>query len=164
MHDALAIMLTMTTDGTWLPEEERQCVEQDVILPAEPMREGAGQQATGESALLFSRDQLQYVGKLIGTSLQEQLGLRIWALAVQTWYAHLVVAATREPIDRIVQCADQSVRKGLELRRPVWGDGYLKRFCFDDETARRWMTYVERHNIAVELPPRPWPFIERPDF
>ena len=165
MHDALAIMMTITTHGTWLPEEERQYVEQDVILPSEPIGEVTdGQPNERPSAFVFSRDQLQYVGKLIGTSLQEQLGLRIWALAVQTWYAHLVVAATREPIDRIVQCAGQAVEEGLELRRPVWGDGYLKRFCFDEETVGRWIRYVERHNIAVELPPRPWPFIETPNF
>ncbi len=164
VRDALAIMLTMTTRGTWLPEEERQCVEQDVILPAEPIREGTDPQGPESSTLLFSRDQLQYAGKLIGTSLQGQLGLRIWALAVQTWYVHLLVAATREPIDRIVRCADQSVGEGLKLKRPIWGDGYLKRFCFDGETVARWITYVERHNIAIELPPKPWPFIETPDL
>jgi hypothetical protein len=164
VHDALAIMITMTTHGTWLPEEERQCVEQDVILPAEPIREGTDRQPTDASAFLFSRSQLQYVGRLIGTSLRERLGLQIWALAVQTWYVHLVVAATREPIDRIVQCVDQAVGEGLESRRPIWGGGYLKRFCFDEETVGRWITYVERHNIAIELPPKPWPFIETPDF
>jgi hypothetical protein len=164
VDDALAMMVTMTTDGAWIPEEERQCVEQDVILPAEPFRERRDAQASGDSVHTFSRDQLQYVGKLIGASLQQQPGLRIWALAVQSWYAHLVVAATRLPVDRILQCADEAVRAGLELKRPVWGDGYLKRFCFDEETVGRWITYVERHNIAVELPAKPWPFIETPDL
>ena len=164
MDDALAIMVTMTTEGTWIPEEERPCVEQDVILPAEPFRDQNDQQAADASVLLFSRDQLPYVGKLIGSSLIEQLGLRIWALAVQSWYAHLVIAATRLPVDRILQCAGQGVGAGLELKRPIWGDGYLKRFCFDRQTLGRWITYVERHNIAVELPPKPWPFIETPNL
>ena len=164
MRDALAIMITMTTDGTWLPEEERQCVEQGVILPAEPIWDETDRDPTDASPLLFTREQSLYVGKLIGTSLREQLGVRCWALAVQTWYAHLVIAATGEPIDRMVHCTDQAVRAGLELRRPIWGDGYLHRFSFDAETVAGWITYVERHNIAVELPPRPWPFLETPDF
>ena len=164
MHDALAIMLTMTTHGTSLSEEERQCVEHDVILPAEPIREETDTQSAKSSALLFSRDETQYVGKLMGAALREQLDLQIWALAVQAWYTHLVVASTKEQVDRIVQCAEAAVREGLQLKRPIWGDGYDKRFCFDEDTARRWIAYVERHNTAVGLPPKPWPFVETPPF
>jgi hypothetical protein len=164
VHDELAMMITMTTDGTRLPDEERQCVEQDVLLPAEPIRARTDRQPPHAPPLLFARDQLLYVGKLIGHALRDSLGLRIWALAVQTWYVHLVVAATREPIEGIVRCAGQRVAEGLELKRAIWGDGYLKRLGFDQETVGRWITYVERHNIAIELPPRPWPFVESPDF
>ena len=164
MRDALAIMLTMTTHGTSLSGEERQCVEHDVILPAEPIREPIAPQSTSPAPLLFARSQLHFVGKLIGTALEEKLGLHVWALAVQVWYAHLVVAATGEPVDRIVRCAEDAVREGVELKRPIWGDGYDKRFCFEEETAAQWIGYVERHNAAIGLAPRPWSFIETPDF
>jgi len=164
MHDALALMLTMTTHGTSLCEEEHACVEHDVILPAEPILGQAGPQDTRSPALLFARNELMYVGKLIGTGLREKLGLPIWALAVQVWYVHLVAGATTEPVGRIVECAEAAVQEGLQWKRPIWGDGYDKRFCFDEETARGWIAYVERHNIAVGLPPKPWPFIETPAF
>ncbi len=164
MRDVLAIMLTMTTHGTSLPGEERQCVEHDVILPAEPIREPLASESEGLAPLLFARSQLHFVGKLIGTALEEKLGLHVWALAVQVWYAHLVVAATWEPMERIVGCADDAVREGLELKRPIWGDGYDQRFCFEEETARQWIAYVERHNAAIGLAPKPWSFIEPPDF
>lgn len=160
----MAIMLTMTTHGTSLPDEERRCVEHDVLLPAEPIGDPVAPQGVGQAPLLFARSQLHFVGKLIGTALQEELGLHVWALAVQVWYAHLVVAATWEPMERIVRCADDAVREGLELKRPVWGDGCDRRFCFEEETARQWIAYVERHNAAIGLAPRPWPFIETPDF
>jgi len=157
-------MLTMTTHGTSLPDEERRCVEQDVILPAEPIRAPDVPASTDLAPLLFARSRLHFAGRLIGTALQKELGLRVWALAVQVWYAHLVVAATWEPAGRIVRCADEAVREGLELRRPIWGDGYDQRFCFEEETARQWIAYVERHNAAIGLAPKPWSFIEPPDF
>jgi len=160
----MAIMLTMTTHGTSLPDEERRCVEHDVILPAEPIRDPAVPSGTGVAPLLFARSRLHFVGNLIGTALQEKLALHVWALAVQVWYAHLLVAATREPVDRIVRCADEAVREGLELKRPIWGDGYDQRFCFEGETARQWIAYIERHNAAIGLAPKPWSFIETPDF
>jgi len=64
----------------------------------------------------------------------------------------------------MVECAERAVREGLPLKRPIWGDGYDKRLCFDQQTARRWIAYVERHNTAVDLPPKPWPFIETPSI
>ena len=164
IHDALAIMLTMTTHGTSLSPEERECVEHDVILPAEPIRETVDPPNRNSSALLFSRDELHFVGKLIGNSLKEQLELRIWGLAVQAWYAHLVVGATREPVDRILKCAEDAIREGLSLKRPIWGDECGRRLAFDEDTVRGWIAYVERHNIAVDLPPKPWTFIEAPPF
>lgn len=163
MNDALAIMLTMTTHGTSLSGQERRCVEQGVILPGEPLHQEAAPQDAGPPPLRFSHDETQFVGKLVGAWLNERLNLRIWALTVQIWYTHLVIAATKEPVSRIVQCADEAVQEGLERRRPIWADGYDKRYSFDDETTRQWIAYVERHNLAVDLPPRPWPFIETPD-
>jgi len=164
IHDALAIMLTMTTSGTALSPEERECVEHDVILPAEPIREKVNPPKANSSALLFSRDELHFVGKLIGNSLKEQLQLRVWALAVQAWYAHLVVGATREPVDRIVKCAEEAIREGLSLKRPIWGEECNRRLGFDEDTVLGWIAYVERHNTAVDLPPKPWAFIEAPQF
>lgn len=163
MNDALAVMLTITTHGTSLSGEERRCVEQDVILPAEPLHVETAPAETGAPTLRFSRDETLFVGKLVGTALNEQLHLRVWALTVQIWYAHLVVEAAEEPVSQIVQCAEEAVQVGLERRRPIWAGGYDKRYSFDDEATRQWIAYVERHNVAVGLPPRPWPFIEAPD-
>jgi hypothetical protein len=164
VRDTLAIMITMTTYGTGLRDEERQWIDEDIILPAEPIRQQSGRQSMKYAPLTFSRDQLQYVGSLIGTSLREQLGLRIWALTVQMWYVHLVVAATREPVARIVACTEDAARGGLDRNRPIWGDGYEKRFCFDENSVRQRVAYVQRNNIAAGLPPAPWPFIEPPDI
>ncbi len=77
MNDALAVMLTMTTHGTSLSSEERRCVEHDVILPAEPLRVETAPPETGAPTLWFSRDETQFVGKLVGTAgRRDMLGAR----------------------------------------------------------------------------------------
>ena len=162
MRDALAIMITLTTHGTRLGEDERGWVDKELIMPASPIVEQADRQGREYPPWTFPHDQLQYVGTLIGTSLRQQLKLQIWALTVQAWYVHLVVAATTEPVSRMVECAEDAVRWGLQLKRPIWGEDYLKRFCFDWDSVRERIAYVERNNTAAGLPPKPWPFIETP--
>ncbi|MHC4406617.1 MAG: hypothetical protein ACYTG0_43895 [Planctomycetota bacterium] len=162
MRDAVAVMITLTTYGTWLRREEHQWVDEDIILPAEPIRRAAERHNAQHPTLLFSRDQIPFVGTQIGNSLRGQMGLRIWALTVQTWYAHLVVARSTDSVRQILLCAERAVREGLGLKRPVWGGKYDKRFCFDDKTLRHWIDYVERNNVLAGMPERPWPFLESP--
>jgi hypothetical protein len=160
VRDALAVMISLTTYGTSLREEERRWVDQDIIMPAQPIRQQTDRQGAEYPPLTLPRDQLRYVGTLIGTSLREQFGLRIWAMTVQMWYAHLVVAATAELVSRVVECAEQAAREGLQWDRPIWGDQYDIRFCFEEDSVRERIAYVERNNIAAGLPAKPWPFIE----
>lgn len=162
MRDALAMMITMTTYGTPLQKAERRWVEEDLIMPAQPIRQLAEQQGRKYPPLCLPRNQLQHLGTLVGTALREQFDLRIWAMTVQTWYVHAVIGATREPAAQIVQCSDDVIRRALQLKRPIWEAGYDKRFCFDADTVRERIAYVERHNVAVGWPARPWPFIEAP--
>ena len=81
-------------------------------------------------------------------------------MTVQTWHVHVVITATQHPVAHIVKCAKDAVRWGLRPGRPIWADGYDKRFCFDEESACARISYVERHNTAIGLPPKPWDFIE----
>lgn len=163
MRDALAIMISLTTHGAPLREKQRRWVDQEIIMPAQPVRQEANEDAE-YPPLVFSRDQLQSAGTLIGTSLKDRLQLPVWALTVQMWYTHFVVAATTEPAGRIVACTEEAVRRGLGLKRPVWEDQYDKRLCFDRDSIRQRIAYVERNNVAAGLPAKPWPFIEAPSI
>jgi hypothetical protein len=160
VRDVLAMMITLTTYGASLTEEERRWVDQEIILPAEPVRQGADPAETEHAPLVLAHDQLHHVGALIGSALGDRLRLRIWALTVQKWYAHTVIAASAQPVSRIVRSIENAVREGLELKRPVWGQGYDKRLCFDEDSVRQWIAYVQRNNLAAGRPANPWPFIE----
>jgi hypothetical protein len=160
MRDWLAMMLTMTTYGAPLTEEERGWVEEDLILPAGPVRqldEGAGRL---RGPLTLPREQLPALGERLGAALRGQLGLRVWAMTLQTWYLHLLVGATNQSAAKIVACVEDTFERSLTLKPPIWEPGYDKRYCFDAETVRERMTYIERHNVVLGWPARPWPFIE----
>jgi hypothetical protein len=123
MNHTLAILLTMTTYGTWLRGDRRGWVDDGVILPPDPDRETADRARMKHPVFLFERGQFLPVGEAIGRSLRERLGLRILALTVQTWHVHVVVGATEHPVEKIVKCAKDAARWALRLDRPIWGDG-----------------------------------------
>ena len=52
-------------------------------------------------------------------------------MTIQTWHVHFVIAATSFGIDKVVKCAKDAVRYHLRVGRPIWTEGYDKRFCFD---------------------------------
>jgi hypothetical protein len=155
----LATMFTITTYGTWLRGDRRGWVDDGTIFPANPTLEAADRARMRHAPFVLAPDELLRVGALVGESLQSRLKQRLLAMAVQTWHLHCVVAASDEQPPMIVKCAKDAVRWGLRPNRPIWTDGYDKRYCFDERSVASRIDYVERHNLAVGLPRRPWPFI-----
>jgi hypothetical protein len=153
-------MVTRTSDGTWLRGDRRGWVDRGIVFPPNPELENHDRQRMKHPMFLFNRDQLLDVGSFIGKSLHERMNLRILALTAQTWHVHFVVAASDHPIPAIVKCAKDAVRWGLNPGRPIWTACYDKRFCFDETTLYQRIEYVEKHNIQIGFPPRPWDFIE----
>jgi len=161
MPKTLPIMITMTTYGTWLRGDMRGWVERGGrVLPPNPRLEAADRQRMRHPVFLFDESRLLEIGAAIGKSLRERLGLRILAMTVRTWHVHVVIAATDHSISNVVKCAKDAARWELRPGRPIWTDGCDKRFCFDEDSVRRRIEYVERHNKESGLPAKPWDFIE----
>jgi hypothetical protein len=158
--NTLAIMFTFTTYGTWVRGDMRGWVDDGITMPPDPVLEANDRERMKHEPYLFAYDQLFDIGRMIGRSLRERLEVRIFALTVQRWHAHLVIAATTVPVPDVVRCAKEAARYGLRPGRPIWTDGYDKRFCYDERTLVSRIRYVERHNIERGLPARPWDFIE----
>jgi len=161
MANTLAIMMTMTTYGTWLRGDARGWVDKGVVFPPDPDLEATDCARLKHSIYRFADADGYRVGSMMGESLRSRQGLRIYAMTVQPWHTHFVVAATSHPIGQVAKCAKDAVRWGLRPGRPIWGDGYDKRFCYDARSVRVRVAYVERHNLQVGRPARPWAFIER---
>ena len=160
MQHTLAILLTLTTYGTWLRGDRRGWVDKGLLLPHNPDLEAADRRRMKCPMFLFHTEQLEEIGGMIGTSLQERLHMRILALTVQTWHVHTVVMATEYPVEKIVKCAKDAVSWELRPGRIIWSDGYDKRFCFDETSVHARIEYVERHNMRIGLAAKPWSFIE----
>lgn len=146
MSDTRAIMLTMTTYGTWLRGDRRGWIDRGIVMLPDPEIEQADRGRMRHPPFLFHRNQMLNIGEMMGRALVERLAQVVLAVAVQRWHVHFVVDGARQPVGAIVKCAKDSVRYGLKPGRPVWGTGYDKRFCFDDASTRARVRYVERHN------------------
>jgi hypothetical protein len=155
----LATMYTMTTYGTWLRGDRRGWIDDGILMPPDPDLEHSDRQRMAHDVFLFDVAELQRIGNMVGASLNERLSQRILALAVQTWHVHFVVVASPHSHADIVRCAKEAVRYGLRPGRPIWTDKYDKRFCFDVKSLQRRVEYVERHNVELGWPRRPWNFI-----
>jgi hypothetical protein len=159
MGSTRAILFTMTTYGTWLRGDRRGWVEDGVIFPPNPELEIADRNRLKYPVYKFPEKRLLEIGEMIGGSLISRRKLQILALHVGTWHTHFVIGATTHSLGDISKCAKDAVRWGLRIDRPIWTDGYDKQFCFDEQSLRHRVRYVERHNIAAGWPARPWEFI-----
>jgi hypothetical protein len=159
MGHTLAIMLTMTTYGTWLRGAQGGWINDGELMPPNPILEAGDRKRMKHDVYLFDDTRLLDVGEMIGRALIDRMDLQILALTAQTWHAHIVFAATRHDVADVVKCAKDAARYGLRPGRPIWTDGYDKRFCFDERTTHNRVNYVERHNARLGLAARPWDFI-----
>ena len=80
-------------------------------------------------------------------------------MTVCSWHVHVVVGPAPAHMAQQAKCLKDAVRWELKLARPIGGDGYDKRYCFDVASVLGRVEYVHRHNIEDGLPPDPWDFI-----
>lgn len=154
-----AVMYTFTTYGTWLRGDRRGWVDDCEVFPPNPALEAADRKRMKHAPFLFSTDRLLDDGRMIGESLIERLSLHVYAMAVRTWHVHFVTSVPIVEHADVAKCGKDAVRWGLQPGRPIWTDGYDKRFCFDDRVALNRIHYLERHNSELELPAKPYDFI-----
>jgi hypothetical protein len=159
MGQVIAVMLTLTTYGTWLRGDARGWVDEGMVFPTDPVLEATDRARLKHPVFLFAPEVRQRVGQCMGESLMARCGLKIHAMTVQSWHTHIVTSAPAVAVSQIAKCSKDAVRWGLRVGRPIWGDGYDKRYCYDVRAALARMAYVDRHNLAAGLPARPWAFI-----
>ena len=164
MANTLAVMLTMTTYGTWLRGDARGWVEDGVVFPPAPEIEAVDRLRMKHPVYLMPAESWLQIGEWVGRSLRQRCEATVLALFVGTWHVHAVVGANRFPVAAMAKCAKDAVRWGLRAGRPIWGEGYDKRYCYDARSVLSRIQYVERHNLALGRPAQPWPFIEPPSF
>ncbi len=153
-------MYTITTYGVWLQGDSRGWVKNGIVFPVNPPLQARNRAIMKHPPFYFDKQIRPEVGSAMCEALTSRLGIVVLAMCVQAWHSHFVTAATRDGVEEVVKCAKDAVRWKLLLDRPIWGDGYDKRFCFDNDSVRTRIRYVERHNERDGLPQKHWSFIK----
>ena len=143
-------MITWTTYGTWLQGDERGYVKNGRICSGNKVLMQSNKQCQVQDAVRLSKVQQQ----LVKNSVIEEAALRdqkIYALSVQSTHIHMVIAYTPQPISNIVAYYKKAARLALRTighEGKLWTKGYDKRFCFDVESLKRRIRYVQSQNPA----------------
>jgi hypothetical protein len=152
MGRTLGVMVTITTYGMWLRGDQRGWVDEGRILPPDPQLHEADRQRLKHPPLRFDAAQQHIVGNAIAHAIHCDIEATLYALAVEDWHTHAVIGACDAPIGHVVKTMKEAARYALKLGRPLWADGYDKRWCFDPASLRARIAYVDRHNTRRNLP------------
>jgi REP element-mobilizing transposase RayT len=150
MAKTLGYMITWTTYGTWLQGDERGYVKKGLIRSGSKGLMQANRRLQLQDAVQLSKLEQQVVRKAIMKEAVSQ-GHHIYALSVQPTHVHVVIAYTPESISTTVAYYKKAGRLALKCKGytgKLWTRGYDKRFCFDEESLKHRIEYVEGQNPA----------------
>ena len=135
--------------------DARGWIDDGTLLPPNPALEAYDKGNLKHDPYHFPRDVRVDAAREMVRQLRARMHLRVFAVCVQAWHAHVVVGGTRiHHYADIAKCAKDAVTHFLKAGRPVWGRDYDKRFCFDRAALASRVRYVEKHNEADGLPAR----------
>jgi REP element-mobilizing transposase RayT len=148
MAKTLGYHITWTTYGTWLQGDERGYVKDGKILLGNEALLRTNEKLQVQDVIKLSKPQQEIVRQAI-TKQAELLKQQVYALAVKSNHIHLVAEYIPQPIAKIVAYYKNAARLALKsagCNGKVWTAGYDKRFCFDKESLKRRIRYVQSHN------------------
>ena len=151
MPNTLGYMLTWTTYGTWLQGDARGYVNNGKICSENICLRIANETSKTQSSIRLSDSQRQLIKEAI-LNKAESVRQAVHALTVRKDHVHLVVGYTPVPIPKIAAIYKAAARMALKeygFQGKLWTKGYDKRFCFDAETLKRRIKYVEKHNQNI---------------
>ena len=145
MGYTLGTLLTFTTYGTWLRGDKRGWVDEGRIFPPDPVLEARDRARLKHDPYVFAPADLELAETAIGVALTSRLKVPVLSLYLGSWHCHAVVGATRHAVAEVAKCAKDAARYALQPDRPIWTEGYDKRWCFDVRSLTARIAYVERH-------------------
>ena len=139
----LAVMVTTTMYGTWLPGDVRGYVDAGRILPGDPtvLRAAVGRMI-GRPVYLSHEEQARAFGALCGAC--EEFGYALRAVSIESWHAHWLIDAGYDNVSRMVGRLKTRMRQAVGRGR-IWTAGFDKRFCFDQDSVQSRQDYIARH-------------------
>ena len=151
MAKTIGYMITWTTYGTWLQGDNRGYVKNGEIYPANPSLEKSNRQKLIKNPIKLSKNHRETVKQAIYEK-ANRINQEIHALAVRSNHIHIVVDYIQMPIGLVVMgyknCAQYALRQAGVTGR-VWTKGFDKRYCFDQQSLKKKIDYVNSHNKYI---------------
>ena len=147
MAKTVGYMVTWTTYGTWLQGDERGWVKEGITYQAYPRIEEANRKQMQHPAVRLTKGERDVVREAILGKARERKQ-KVCAISVGANHVHIVLEYDACPISQVVQAYKNSATVSLKkngLCCRAWTGGYDKRYCFDEESLRKRIEYVERH-------------------
>jgi REP element-mobilizing transposase RayT len=146
MPNTLGYLLTWTTYGTWLQGDENGYVKDGVTLGANTPLANANTQELKKDPIILTRNQRKIIENAIRIKADE-IGQKIYAIAVSSNHVHIVADYTTKDLGLIVRyykMAGQKAMRDAGFAGRLWTKGFDKRFCFDEQSLRRRINYVNK--------------------
>jgi REP element-mobilizing transposase RayT len=147
MRKTLGYMVTFTTYGTWLQGDERGWVKDGAVYEENPELHKANERRVKGEPVRLRRIEREIVREAICRK-AESLGEKIFAVSVWSNHVHIVLGYNGRPIEetvRIYKNVASAALKGNEFKGRIWTRGFDKRFCFDENSLKGRIKYVEGH-------------------
>lgn len=148
MAETLGYMITWTTYGTWLQGDKRGFVKKGKIHSSNQRLADANIQRLSKKPVTLSKTHRHETEKAIRQK-AEQLNQKIYALSVSSNHVHIVAEYIPRPIGSIVthyKNAAQVALRRVGLSGRIWTKGFDKRYCFDEQSLRNRIAYVNSHH------------------
>jgi REP element-mobilizing transposase RayT len=147
MAKMIGFMATWTTYGTWLQGDERGYVKNGITLGANAQLEKTNRQLLKHNKIVIPKNLRKMVENAILEE-TEQIGQKVYAIAVCSNHVHIVIEGTDYrcgySVGRIKRAATKALRKYGFVDK-VWTKGYDKRYCYNQNDLETRIKYVQRH-------------------
>ena len=149
MAKMIGYMITWTTYGTWLQGDTRGWVKDGNTYQENYSIEEANKDNMQHPAVRLTKGERVLVREVILGKARERRQ-KVCAISVRSNHVHVVFEYDACPISQVVQAYKNAATVALKKNGfcgRVWTSGYDKRYCFDEESLRKRIGYVERHGV-----------------
>jgi REP element-mobilizing transposase RayT len=147
MAKMIGFMVTWTTYGTWLQGDKKGYVKNGITLGENARLEKTNRQLLKHDKIIIPKNLRKTVENAILKE-AEQIGQKIYAIAICSNHVHIVVESTNErfwySIGRLKRAATKALREYGFVDK-VWTKGYDKRYCYSQDELETRIKYVQRH-------------------
>jgi len=148
MAKMIGYMITWTTYGAWLQGNERGYVKKGKVFCGNAKLQKSNVIKLEGKAVRLDKKSCAIVREAILNE-AEKLGQVIYSLAVCSSHVHLVAGGIDETVGKVAGRYKRAATTALRANgfvEKVWTKGYDKRYCFDEESLKSRIGYVQGHN------------------